>query len=211
MKNDSTPIRDATTDDLLRIATIHKARFSDHLLGRFSIPLLVKFYTVFLGRTIFLVHTTGGEIDGFILGETTRSWRPASASFSEATGWTRPGKPCCNLRSGCKGFAPFGARFIPREQARPAAAAESPRQPAVVTCHRGTRRGSDTRRPPAFLSKSRLPADCHEYYNAVAKTNRRSLDFYETMRIEEVRRTGDCVEFRRCLPRRGSASPHNGA
>lgn len=74
-------VRSAWATDLPAVARIHKSQFSDHLLGKYSIELLARFYKEFLGRTLFLVHETSPRIDGFLVGGDDGSLACAKAAF----------------------------------------------------------------------------------------------------------------------------------
>src|SRR5208282_494553 len=83
MATTGTVIRDCTKEDLARIAEIHKAQFvvPGALLGQLSPALISALYGEFLDRSIFLVHTSDGEIDGFVLGGSTRVMTWCKLSF----------------------------------------------------------------------------------------------------------------------------------
>ncbi len=63
-------IRAATQDDMGDVARIHKARFGgqEYTLGQYSTSLVRGFYASFLGRCVFLVHTSDRGVDGFVVG-----------------------------------------------------------------------------------------------------------------------------------------------
>lgn len=61
-------VRPASKGDLQPVAALHKAQFGDHFLGKFSVPLLARFYKAFLGKAIFLVAISQGNVSGFVLG-----------------------------------------------------------------------------------------------------------------------------------------------
>ena len=78
-----TAIRPCRKEDLPRIAEIHKAQFllKGSLLGRLSPALIGAFYGAFLDRSIFLVHTSDSEVDGFVLGGPSRAMVNCKLSF----------------------------------------------------------------------------------------------------------------------------------
>jgi ribosomal protein S18 acetylase RimI-like enzyme len=61
-------IRNATPDDLPRIADIHRRRFPTQFVGRLPSSLIAKFYAAQLPRSILLVHGDKGAINGFVHG-----------------------------------------------------------------------------------------------------------------------------------------------
>ena len=75
--------RPCRPEDLSRVAEIHKAQFntSGTLLGRLSPTLIVAFYEAFLGRSVFLLHQSEGQIDGFVLGGPSRTMMRCRFSF----------------------------------------------------------------------------------------------------------------------------------
>jgi ribosomal protein S18 acetylase RimI-like enzyme len=75
------PVRSAERDDLTAIASIHKAQFPTHPLGRFSQDLIAKFYRPYLGRSLFLVHEGSQGIDGFVLGGNDCQLADSKSSF----------------------------------------------------------------------------------------------------------------------------------
>jgi ribosomal protein S18 acetylase RimI-like enzyme len=79
----STEIRPCRKDDLARIAAIHKSRFlmPGSLLGQLSPALIAALYASFVGRAVFLVHTSDGEIDGFVLGGSSQAMLRCKLSF----------------------------------------------------------------------------------------------------------------------------------
>jgi ribosomal protein S18 acetylase RimI-like enzyme len=61
--------RNTVEADLNKIAKIHKQRFPDHYLGKFSVSLLYKFYKNLLdSNQIFLVAEEDNKIVGFVVG-----------------------------------------------------------------------------------------------------------------------------------------------
>ena len=76
-------IRPARQEDLARIAEIYKSQFCmpGTLLGRMSAPLIAALCGAFPPALIFLVHTTDGAVDGFVLGGTSRATLQCRMSF----------------------------------------------------------------------------------------------------------------------------------
>ena len=59
----------ATDADLYEVANIHKERFPDHYLGKFSISLLYRFYKNLLdSNQIFIVAKENQKVIGFVVG-----------------------------------------------------------------------------------------------------------------------------------------------
>ncbi len=59
----------AVEQDLYQVAQIHKERFPDHYLGKFSISLLYRFYKNLLdAKQIFIVAKEKDEVVGFVVG-----------------------------------------------------------------------------------------------------------------------------------------------
>ncbi len=77
-------IRSAEHSDLTSIASIHKAQFPTHPLGRFSQDLIAKFYRPYLGHSLFLVHEGSQGIDGFVLGDKDGQLADSKSSFIDA-------------------------------------------------------------------------------------------------------------------------------
>jgi ribosomal protein S18 acetylase RimI-like enzyme len=61
-------IRPAENSDLPAVAAIHQRQFETHFLGQYSTKLLECFYRSFLGKSLFLVHETENDVDGFVMG-----------------------------------------------------------------------------------------------------------------------------------------------
>ena len=61
--------RFATSDDLIKVAQIHKEQFPTHYLGQFNKSLLACFYSYLLDESnIFIVAEDGDRILGFVIG-----------------------------------------------------------------------------------------------------------------------------------------------
>ncbi len=76
-------IRPCRKEDLARIAEIHKSQFvkPDMLLGQLSPTSIAALYGTFIDRSIFLVHSNDGEVDGFVLGGSQRAMVSCKLSF----------------------------------------------------------------------------------------------------------------------------------
>ncbi|MGO9115178.1 MAG: hypothetical protein ACLP9L_38695, partial [Thermoguttaceae bacterium] len=81
-------IRPCTKEDLARIAEIHKSQFlaPDMLLGQLAPASIAALYGTFLDRSIFLVHSNDGEVDGFVLGGASRVMLSCRLAFFRKRG-----------------------------------------------------------------------------------------------------------------------------
>lgn len=69
-----TEIQHATESDLLDVALLHCAVFSDHFLGKLSPQLISRFYASFLKDAMFIVARNGDDrLQGFLLGGPTET------------------------------------------------------------------------------------------------------------------------------------------
>ncbi len=77
-------IRPCRKEDLARIAEIHKSQFDEPnaLLGQLGPALIAELYGAFLGRSIFLVYQSNGEVNGFVLGGPSRAMVSCRLAFS---------------------------------------------------------------------------------------------------------------------------------
>jgi len=80
-------IQPTLPSDLESIAALHKAQFSDHLLGQFSVSLLVDFYGMFLGNSIFLTARNSSDLLGFVLGGLNSQNVAIKGSFQKCRFW----------------------------------------------------------------------------------------------------------------------------
>jgi ribosomal protein S18 acetylase RimI-like enzyme len=74
-------IRTVKSSDLQNIAVLHKERFSDHFLGKYSIPVISAYYQEFINECIFLVSEHNGNINGFVMGGDSHKLNNAKARF----------------------------------------------------------------------------------------------------------------------------------
>lgn len=74
-------IRKAKKTDIPAIAKIHKAQFSDHFLGNYSVRLIEKFYEPFLDSCVFLVSESYGQLNGFVTGGYSHDLNQAKSKF----------------------------------------------------------------------------------------------------------------------------------
>ncbi len=81
----SSGVRAATRDDIPVIARIHKTQFAGHLLARYSLTLIERFYMAFLDEALFLVHEGEGGIDGFVVGAERRVCGMCRRAFVRAS------------------------------------------------------------------------------------------------------------------------------
>ena len=76
-------IRPCREEDLARVAEIHKARFAlpGTLLGQLSPMLIAGLYASFFSQATFLVHTSDGNVDGFVLGGSSQTMTRCKLAF----------------------------------------------------------------------------------------------------------------------------------
>jgi ribosomal protein S18 acetylase RimI-like enzyme len=93
-----TSFRACTKEDLAPVVEIHQSQFRTpgSLLGRLSPRTIAALYQAFLDRSVFLVHTTDGVVDGFVLGGPPRAILRCRLSF-----FCRQALPCA-VGVGCR-------------------------------------------------------------------------------------------------------------
>jgi ribosomal protein S18 acetylase RimI-like enzyme len=81
-----TTIRPVQTEDLKQISLLHESQFRDHFLGQYSTEVIERFYSSFLGKSIFLVS---GEdhVTGFVLGGNSLKLVSAKSDFIKTNKW----------------------------------------------------------------------------------------------------------------------------
>ena len=154
-----TAVRPCRKEDLARVAEIHKARFAlpGTLLGQLSPTLIAGLYASFFGRATFLVHATGGDVNGFVLGGSSRAMTRCKLSFFRKYAllcivdvvrrpqlWTRAFHAFVKLIGDWSSSA---SETAPREEFRMVSIAVSPRDAKRRRHGAGSRvRGGDGRR-----------------------------------------------------------------
>ncbi len=173
-------IRPGTREDLPRVAEILRSQFLSKgtLLGRLSQGLLEAFYDAFIDRTTFLVHTNGGDVNGFVLGGSAPTITGCKVSFFRQHAllcvlevlcrpslWLRALGSLANLR---RGWLSLRAGSLPREDYRMLSIAVNP---SVA------RQGVGMALLQAF--EAAIGQECHSYRLNVLKTNSAAIRFYE--------------------------------
>lgn len=81
-------VRKATVKDLKEISVIHKERFHDHFLGKFSLETITDFYRIYLDDSfIFLVAEDDTSVVGFVLGGKGADIRRVNNTFMKQNVW----------------------------------------------------------------------------------------------------------------------------
>ncbi len=183
----SAEIRPCTRRDLASVAEIHKSRFDapcSHL-GQLSPPLIAAFYAAFIGHSIFLVHSSDGEVDGFILGGSSREILRCRLSFSRAHALAciaeiacRPNLWLLALRS----IATLTRKWFVSMAGAPVS--EELRLISIAVAAHATRRGVGTALVECFEAATR--AACRTYSLNVLKSNSSALKFYEKLGFQVV-------------------------
>ncbi len=169
-------------EDLARVAEIHKSQFlvPGALLGNLSPALIAAFYAAFLDRSIFLVHTSDAEIDGFVLGGSSRAMISCKNSFIRkhallciADVVRRPRLLLRVFRALAKlfeGWLSSSARASPRDEFR---------MLSIAVARRATRKGVGRALVQGF--EAAIGAACDTYRLNVSKTNTPAIRFYEKL------------------------------
>lgn len=79
----SVAVRPCTEDDLATVAEIYKSQFRrpEGLSWQLSAPRIAELFRIFLRRSVFLVHTTDGAVDGFVIGARSATLSRHQLSF----------------------------------------------------------------------------------------------------------------------------------
>jgi ribosomal protein S18 acetylase RimI-like enzyme len=183
-------IRACREDDLAAVVKIHNSQLSqpEGLLGLLSAQRIADLYRMFLSRSVFLVHTTDGLIDGFVVGTTTttalrcrllficrhpllcvgkvvshsRLWRRAIGSLAKVVGGSLP----------CRCAGPSRQRF---------------HLLAIAVDRSATRKGIGTSLVRAF--EAAVPHAYRQYTLQVLKGNVSAIRFYEKLEFKRVGET----------------------
>lgn len=191
-------IRPATETDLLAIARIHKDRFADHLLGRYSVGLLTEFYRAFLDGTILLVHEDERGVDGFVLGGEAGRLAECRKAFLRAN----PAR--CLLETLCRPaiWAPAlrqAGRLLLGRKTR-TGSAESMRLLSIAVDRRASGQGVGCELIRAF--EAELGDRWTSYGLSVKDHNTRAIAFYRKCGFEEEFRKDRTIYFRKNVPAR---------
>ena len=180
-------VRAATPDDIRDVARIHKARFCGPslTLGHFSVSLISKFYRSFLGRYVFLVHTSERGVDGFVLGGEREELFSAKRTFI----FSNLGR-CCweivlHLHLWPAVFHFIRRFFIPQEKdfVRPLAP-DLPRLFLLCVAKAAEGSGAATALVKAF--ESVISSRYAGYWLTVSKSNHRAVRFYQRLGLTVV-------------------------
>jgi len=195
-----TAVRPCRKEDLARVAEIHKARFAlpGTLLGQLSPTLIAGLYASFFGRATFLVHATGGDVDGFVLGGSSRAMTRCKLSFFRKYAllcivdvvrrpqlWTRAFHAFVKLIGDWSSSA---SETAPREEFRMVSIAVSPR---------ATRKGVGTALVQGF--EAAMGEERQAYSLNVLKTNASAIRFYEQLGFHCIGETAKSWTLRKAL------------
>jgi ribosomal protein S18 acetylase RimI-like enzyme len=179
---------------------IHKAQFllPGTLLGRLSPTLIAALYATFLDRSIFLVHASDGEVDGFVLGGSSSAMMRCRLSFfrkhalfciAEVTHqpqlWLRAFRSFVKL---IKCWLSTRTAVSPREEFR---------MLSIAVAAHAARKGVGTELVQGF--EATIGASCHMYSLNVLKTNTSAIRFYEQLAFQCVGETEIAWTLRKVL------------
>ncbi len=196
-----TAIRACRKEDLMRVAEIHKSQFllKGSLVGQLSPALIATFYSAFLDRATFLVHASGGEINGFVLGGERAELGKCKTSFlrkhlllcitdilQRPSLWPRAFRSLADLilharRTTGSALPHKGFRML-----------------SIAVDERAARKGVGTALVQGFEAEMSLA--CRAYGLNVLKTNTSAIDFYEKLGFQCVGETAIAWTLRRELP-----------
>jgi ribosomal protein S18 acetylase RimI-like enzyme len=160
--------------------------------------LIAALYETFLGRSIFLVHSSDGEVDGFVLGGSSRVMLSCRlifffkhSLFCIAGVVRRPHLWLLALRSFVK---LLGKWFSSRVGASPR---EEFRLVSIAVAAHATRKGVGTGLVQGF--EAAIRAACCMYSLNVLKTNTSAIRFYEKLAFQRVGETAIAWKLRKVL------------
>jgi ribosomal protein S18 acetylase RimI-like enzyme len=193
-------IRPCAKGDIARIAEIHRSQLlvPGTLLARLSPALIATFYETFLQRSIFLVHATNGQVDGFALGGSSRAVMACRLSFVRrhilfciADLAVRPQLWPRAFRSVGKLIANGFSLLVD------APPCEDFRLLAIAVDRSARRQGVGTRLVRAF--EEAICRDCKAYSLNVLKTNKAAIRFYENLAFQCAGENAIAWKFRKNL------------
>ena len=200
MAASETSIRDCRKEDLPRIVEIHKTQFNTPgaLLGQLSPTLIALLYGTFLDRSIFLVHTKDGEVDGFVLGGSAQMLSSCKWSFLRNHALLclaeTVRRPHLWLRAMRSLVTLIGRRVASLVVAAPP---EDYRLLSIAVAGSATRNGFGTALVRAF--ESHLPAACCTYSLTVLKANSSANRFYDGLAFQRFGETALSWRLRKDL------------
>jgi ribosomal protein S18 acetylase RimI-like enzyme len=195
-------IRPCAKGDIAHVAEIHKSQLlvPGTLLARLSPALIATFYETFLQRSIFLVHATNGQVDGFALGGSARAVMACRLSFVRrhflsciADLAVRPQLWPRAFRSVGKLIANGFSLLV---DAPPCA---DFRLLAIAVDHSARRQGVGARLVRAF--EQAICHDCCAYSLNVLKTNKAAIRFYENLAFQRSGESAIAWKYRKELAR----------
>ncbi len=199
-------IRPCTKEDLARIAEIHKSQFlaPDMLLGQLAPASIAALYGTFLDRSIFLVHSNDGEVDGFVLGGASRVMLSCRLAFFRKRGLSciadvarRPDLWLLAFRSLVK---LIGNSVSSMTGASPR---EDFRLLSIAVAANAMRKGVGTVLVESF--EATIRATSQTYSLNVLKSNTAAIRFYEKLAFQCVGETAISWIFRKELAVNGGA------
>ena len=158
------------------------------LLGQLSPALIAALYAAFLNRSIFLVHTSEGEVDGFVLGGSSRTMLNCKLSFFRKHAlfcvadvlhrpqlWLRAFRSFVKL---IRAWRSSRVKAVPREEFC---------MLSLAVARQAARKGIGTALVEGF--EAALPATSRTYNLHVLKTNLAAIRFYKGLAFRCVGET----------------------
>ena len=196
-------VREATAGDISAIARIHKARFSTHFLGQYSVILLGKLYEEYLGRSIFLVHETKERVDGFVLGGEAGVMSARRKTFVRSNLLACIWETFLRPRLCLAGFRRALNTIFPRRVQ--IASVDDFRLLSIAVDEEAAGTGVATELLDAFEARIRVRAS--DYGLSVHKDNPRAVRFYGKSGFREEYTQGDSIYFRKQLGQENADRP----
>ena len=195
-----TEIRPCTRKDLAKVAEIHKSRFlvPSALLGQLSEPLIAALYAAFLDRSTFLVHLSGGEVDGFVLGGSSRAMLRCRLSFVCRHPLACVAEVVCRpklWRLALRSFVALIGKWFASMSGTPSN--EEFRMLSIAVAAHAARKGVGTELVESF--EAAIRATCRAYCLNVLKSNRSALKFYEKLAFQLAGETAIAWTLRKDL------------
>jgi ribosomal protein S18 acetylase RimI-like enzyme len=201
-----TLIRPCRKEDLARIAEVHKSQFltPGTLLGQLSPALIAALYEAFLGRSIFLVYSNDGEVDGFVLGGSSRAMMPCRLSFFRKRALFCIADIMHRARLWLLAFRSF-AKLIGNWFSSMAGTSQRKefRLLSIAVAASATRKGVGKALVECF--EATLPVECRTYSLNVLKTSASAIHFYEKLAFQRDGETAIAWILRKDL----AAAPAN--
>ncbi len=195
-----TGVRPCCQDDIPQVVEIHKARFSASgtLLAHLSRTLIAALYSEFLDRSVFLVHVSDGEVDGFVVGGWTHDTMRCKLAFLRRHTlfcianiarcprfWYRAVRFCAKVAGKC--FSWKLGNSPPNEY----------RLVSIAVAAGASRKGVGTALVEGF--EKTIRAECDSYRLSVLKTNSPAIGFCEKLAFQFVGETESAWSMRKEL------------